>query len=199
MGFLDFFSRKHNDAAAAAPADPPIVESAGGYAALVPLAGIMSGGNAQVAADISPLASSYDAFRAAHPAWCEAMELDDYEEDTDRVRDAFAYWLAGYDTELQFGAYIDWKEAPDEIIAQLQGVTEALGIELGLSELEFSDDEFTDAALARIAAHVAARDYTLAVLDTDSDSYHLFLVPSSQYARLNELAESVKFSVYIPA
>ncbi len=198
MGIFDFFSRKPRAASpATAPEPAPPVD----YAALVPMAAIISNDDAQVAADIALLATGYETFRAAYPGWCETMSFGEVapEHEDATVRDVFVYWLAGYETPFHYGAYIDWKAAPEDIVWQLERAAASLHAPLDFADIPFAADEDTEAALERIAQHVRARGYALTVIDTESDSYHLYLVPETEYDRLVTLGASVGFRIFSPA
>lgn len=203
MGLFDFFSRDRRPRRAE---DPPAgsgerVPAAVDYSPLVPMAALISNDDAQVAADMTLLAAGYDSFRAAHPDWCAKMRFGDVEPAhyDATIREVFVYWLVGYDTPFTYGAYIDWKEETGDIVWQLERVTTSLGISLGLAEIAFSGEEDTEAALRQIAHHVNERGYALTVIDTESDSYHLYLVPQAEYERMVTLGAAVGFRVYTPA
>ncbi|MFK4790981.1 hypothetical protein [Microbacterium sp. ZW T5_56] len=199
MGLFDFFSRDRK--VTPAQSAPTVETQQVDFAPLVPMAAIISNNDAQVAADIATLAQGYEAFRTAHPDWCAKMRFGDPEPEQlhATIRDAFVYWLAGYDTPFVYGAYIDWKEATDDIVGQLKRVADSLGLSLDLAEIPFPGDEHTEAALQQIAGYVRERGYALTVIDTESDSYHLYLVPQAEYDRMVALGASVGFRVYSPA
>ncbi|KIP51673.1 hypothetical protein SD72_13970 [Leucobacter komagatae] len=111
----------------------------------------------------------------------------------------FTFWLAGYETPFSYGAYVDWKEAAEEVVARLQGVLGKLGLPIDLGEVLFQGDEDTFDALVLIARFLDERDHALVVIDTESDSYHLYIVPEAAVDRLVGLGASVGFSITIPA
>jgi len=202
MGIFDFFSRKRAaGSAGAVPQPPQDVAAPIDYAPLVPMAALISNDDPQVAADMALLAAGYETFRAAYPGWCETMSFGDVapEHYDATVRDVFVYWLAGYDTPFQYGAYIDWKAAPEDIVWQLERAAASLHAPLDVAAIPFSGDEDTATSLERIAQHVRARGYALTVIDTESDSYHLYLVPETEYGRIVALGASVGFTVVRPA
>lgn len=203
MGLFDFFSRdrrgRQTEQPSAAPGER--VPAAVDYSPLVPMAALISNDDPRVAADMALLAAGYDSFRAAHPEWCATMQFGDIEPAhyDATIRDVFVYWLAGYNTPFTYGAYIDWKEETGDIVWQLERVTSSLGVSLGLAEIAFPGDEDTEAALRQIAQHVSERGYTLTVIDTESDSYHLYVVPQAEYERMVTLGAAVGFRIYTPA
>lgn len=203
MGFFDVFKKRKPEmtqvphatgesrAAAAAPID---------YSPLIEMAAIISNGDSKVATDITLLATDSAAFSAQHREW-----LADFGYETDEalgpeeIRDIFAYWLVGYETPFEYGAYIDWKEAPEEITAQLDAALEKLGYPLTTAEIaieETGTSADTMAALSAISNLCEMSGFALAILDTESDSYHLFIVPAESYGRLVALADSLDYRVY---
>ena len=175
------------------------------YSGLPEMAEILTNGNEQAVRDIALLAQSHgEAFIVTHPEWCEAMEYDadsfnNYPEET--IRDAFAYWLCGYEATdkkeenpaAQFGGYIDWKEETESIIWSLENAAKNLGYGLELDTITFTGHEFTDKALNAISRHLAGRGYVLLSLDTQSDCYHLFVIQNKNLDRLMPLAEHAGF------
>lgn len=205
MGILNFFSRKRTaaevgggpGARAAALVDAPPVD----YSALVPMGAIISNNDPQVAADMELLAAGVERFRAAHPEWVGAMFPAEMPAGSEFAvtREVFTFWLAGYETPFSYGAYVDWKEATEEVVARLQGVLGKLGLPIDLGEVLFQGDEDTFDALVLIARFLDERDHALVVIDTESDSYHLYIVPEAAVDRLVGLGASVGFSITIPA
>lgn len=108
MGIFDFFKPKKNSVE---PANlEPSAAALKDYSALPLMAAIISGHNEQVIADFTELYQDATAFWAKHQEWCEEMcDMIDPGDHHARIRQIFAYWLTGYDTEYEYGAYIDWK------------------------------------------------------------------------------------------
>lgn len=216
MGILSFFSRKRGAAegpsggperdadqvADAAPVDAPSADAAPvSYAALVPMAELISNGDPRVTADIELLAEGYERFRAAHPEWCDRMFPEGVESDSEFpvIREVFTFWLAGYDTPFGYGSYVDWKEETEDVVASLQAVLDRLGVPVALDEVSFPGDEDTEEALVIIAGALRERGHALVAIDTESDSYHLYVVPQAELERLVALGDSVGFAVSVPA
>ncbi|WP_052492716.1 DUF6630 family protein [Leucobacter komagatae] len=206
MGILNFFSRKRDAGPAGGDgstpptgpqADAPPVD----YSALVPMGAIISNNDPQVAADMELLAAGVERFRAAHAEWVGAMFPAEMPAGSEFAvtREVFTFWLAGYETPFSYGAYVDWKEAAEEVVARLQGVLGKLGLPIDLGEVLFQGDEDTFDALVLIARFLDERDHALVVIDTESDSYHLYIVPEAAVDRLVGLGASVGFSITIPA
>lgn len=200
MGIRDFFARRRggqgdlSERPEAIPA--PVVD----YSALAPMAEILSQGDPRVLDDMTLLASGYEAFAAVHREWCDTMFPDGIPAGSQFsiLREVFTFWLAGYETPYEYGAYIDWKEAPDEVAASLQGVVDKLGFPIQLGEVVFPESEDTFDALVAIAQHFSEREYALVVIDTESDSYHLYVVPQAELEPLIALGASVGFAVSVP-
>ena len=197
MGLFDFFKSKKESVKQANPESSAVAPK--DYSALPHLAAIISGGNEQVIADFTELYQDEAAFLAKHREWCD--EICDMIDPDDRHRyilQVFAYWLTGYDTEFEYGAYIDWKEETGEITSQLQRAVNKLGYGVNVEESDFNGEEDTFEALKIIGAHLHKHGYALAVLDTNSDCYHLYVVPQHEYDKLTKLGESVGFIFSTP-
>jgi peptidoglycan/xylan/chitin deacetylase (PgdA/CDA1 family) len=167
------------------------------YRALVEMAAIISNRDKDVETCFSELVQNEAAFCEKHAAWCEEMlEFVNPQDRRARLLQIFTYWLTGYDTDAKYGAYIDWKEEPEEIIYSLRRTVERLGYPLDMEDISFGEDEDTFEALKIIDQYLRARGYVLAILDTDSDCYHLYTIPQEGYAKLKELGHSVGFSFY---
>ncbi|MBC9954096.1 hypothetical protein ICM05_05475 [Leucobacter sp. cx-42] len=202
MGFFDLFKKQkpgiaqEPQAAGASPSAAAPID----YSPLIEMAAIISNGDAKVATDITLLATDPAAFSAQHREWLADFGYEaDEELGSEEIRDIFAYWLVGYETPFEYGAYIDWKEAPEEITAQLDAALEKLGYplttaEIAIEETGTADDTMT--ALSAISNLCEMSGFALAILDTESDSYHLFIVPAESYDRLVALAESLDYRVY---
>lgn len=171
------------------------------YACLLEMAGILSNNNARAVGEITQLVRDYDGFLIAHREWCEEMLDVALDDQRDLVEYIFAYWLTGYpaleDTGKNpsgsFGAYIDWKEEAKEIVSLLEEADGHLGFSLNLGGIAFSGEESTDEALHTIGEVLAGKGYKLIALDTNSDCYHLFMVPDGKFERLTQLAATVGF------
>lgn len=204
MGILNFFSRKRATAATSGGHETKgalLVEAAPvDYSALVPMAGIISNNDPQVDADMRLLADGFECFRAAHPGWVGDMFPAEIQAGSEfaAIREVFTFWLAGYETPFEYGAYIDWKEATGEVIASVQGVLGKLGLPIDLGEVSFLGNETTFDALVLIAQFLGERDHALVVIDTESDSYHLYVVPEAAVDRLVALGASVGFAIAVP-
>jgi hypothetical protein len=197
MSILDRFFPKKEPPKVQEQPTPPYE-----YSGLPEMARLLTNGNEQAVSEMTLLVQDDgSAFIAAHREWCEGMEYDAAAwRQHELLRDIFAYWLCGYKaTEAteqnpkSFGDYIDWKEDTEDIIWGLEQAEQNLGYSLELGKIVFTGEEFTDEALLIIGNHLQARGYTLVSLDSDSDCYHLFLVPSADYEALMSLAVKAGF------
>lgn len=199
MGWLDrFFKRTQEPVRDAAPEQ---VAERIDFTPLVEMAAIITRDDPRVAEDIALLVADPGEFRSRHETWFDEMSYPwpDSPGSEDMLF-VFAYWLVGYETPHAYGVYIDWKEAPGDIVWQLRPVLTSLGVAIDVSGERFDESEGdTWSALVRIAQRLEAAGCTLAIIDTMSDCYHLYVVPSASYPRLVALAESVRFRVYVPS
>jgi hypothetical protein len=176
MSILNFFSKNKKKS-------KPIKNA-------IELAKIISNNNETAVSDIALLVENYAAFYQKYQNWCDEMDFDGDPLLT------FAYWLAGYDTNCKYGAYIDWKEATEDIIWNLAPAIVNLGYPLKLNEIEFSGEEFTDEALRIINEHFAKQGFTLVALDTQSDCYHLFVINANDFAKVIALGKEIGFEFF---
>jgi hypothetical protein len=174
------------------------------------MAGILTNQNESAISDISLLATQPGKFMLAHKEWFIGMDWYDLDWFNkyihESMRDTFAYWLAGYEAvedaaqnpKLQFGAFIDWKEAPKDIIWLLSRAARNLSYAAELEQMAFDGDESTDKALSKISDYLTGKGYVLLSLDTDSDCYHLFIVQAKDHDRLVQLAAEANFKFIRP-
>lgn len=73
-----------------------------------------------------------------------------------------------------------------------------MGYGVNVEESDINGEEETYEALAVIDAHIRKHGYALALLDTNSDCYHLYVVPQNEYEKLKKLGESAGFNFYTP-
>ena len=166
---------------------------------LIELAGILTHGDERAVAEITRLVQDFEGFAAEHREWCEAVQSEGGRHT--RTLLFFAYWLAGVDVlddpdknpPAVFGAYIDWKEAADEILLWLEEAAGNLQYALDF-DIPFSGEESTDAALKKIRDHLLSQGFTLFTLDTGGDCHHLFIVPLKERERLLRLAQVAGFA-----
>ncbi|MDR1440153.1 MAG: hypothetical protein LBJ10_09155 [Clostridiales bacterium] len=142
-----------------------------------------------------------------HQEWCDEMDYGGFgAKDEERQEESLlvlAYWLAGYaatddprKAPRQFGAYIDWKEETGDIVWKLGNADKNLCYGLCLDEIAFDEAEFTDKALKKIDGFLSGRGLALCALDTQSDSYHLFVLRDEEFGSLKRLAGRVGFRFY---
>lgn len=188
MGIFDFLKPNKEDKSV------PSVEPVKDYHVLVEMAGIISGNNEAVKADFFMLVQDVTTFCAKHAEWCEEILdcVDPYDRHT-QLLVIFAYWLTGYDTDFKYGAYIDWKEETEEITSSLQEAIDNLGYPLKVEEIDVEDDDDTYEVLKKIHRYLNKKGYALAILDTDSDCYHLFVTTHESCTRLQKLGHTVDF------
>lgn len=173
--------------------------TAADFSPLIEAAGIISGNDPRVIEDITLLVENEEGFAAAYPSWYEEMDIGFGDLDPrERYMNLFAYWMVGYDTDFTYGAYIDWKEAPEDILWQLRRAVKKLGYPLDVDAVVFSGEESTQEGLAMIDAYLDERGYALVHLDTESDCYHLFIVPRSDVPRLFALGRAVNVDFMMP-
>ncbi|MDR2528085.1 MAG: hypothetical protein LBD04_03570 [Synergistaceae bacterium] len=170
---------------------------------LIEMAGILTNGDQKAMGEIAQLVRGV--FAAEHREWCEEMDVMDGNDPHEQTRDIFAYWLTGYlalddedknkdkNPSAEFGAYIDWKEMTEEVVAQLTAADKQLGYSLDFEKIAFSGEEFTDQALNVIGNYLLSKGFALLSLNTNSDCYHLFVIQDKDRDRLTRLAQDVDF------
>ncbi|EUJ40191.1 hypothetical protein PWEIH_04628 [Listeria weihenstephanensis FSL R9-0317] len=186
MGIFDFFQKKTVGASDADAVD---------YSKLIEIARILSNDNKGLVDDATLMANDYEKFQQTYEKWCLEMWEDSLDNHNARLLTA-AYWFVGYETSHQFGAYIDWKEETEDILWQLKSAIDSLGYSLNLDKIVFTGEEATDEALDKINAYFLMEGYTLVTLDTDSDCYHLFIIPNEKLDRLICLGQSIGFTFF---
>jgi hypothetical protein len=161
----------------------------------------------QAVSDMRLLSGDVGAFVRLRQEWCDEMDFADFGvKETERQEETlllFAYWLAGYAATddptkdpKQFGAYIDWKEETDDIVGLLGDADKNLGYGLCLDEIKFDYTEFTDKALKMTDDFLSEKGLALCALDTQSDSYHLFVLRDKEFTDLQRLSERIGFRFY---
>ncbi|MFT0848296.1 hypothetical protein VR010_11150 [Actinomycetaceae bacterium L2_0104] len=169
------------------------------FSPLIEAAAIISGNDPRVIEDITLLVNNEEGFAATYPRWYEEMDIGFGDlAPRERYLNLFAYWMVGYDTDVTYGAYIDWKEAPEDFLWQLRRAVKKLGYPLDVDAVVFSGEESTQESLAMIDAYLDERGYALVHLDTESDCYHLFIVPRSDVPRLFGLGRAVNVDFMMP-
>ena len=108
------------------------------------------------------------------------------------------FWLVGYNTSYEgyYGCYIDWKEETSDILECISNMIKKLAFPLSVNDIEFTGEEFTNEALNLIDIHFKKIGYTLVTLDTDSDSYHLFISTLDDFKKLVVLGKDIDFKFY---
>ena len=181
MGAVKVFSRHAPQQPAATI--PPVPFD---YSRLPTLAALITSNDETAVADIQLLVHDSAAFAAKYADWL--AELDFKPDWCDLIT---AYFLTGYDTPYKYGTYIDWKEEPAEIIHGLQAAATHLGYVLPFDEFEFDNGIFTDVALRALRVFLLTKGYSLVTWDTESDCYHLFIVPFEKHDELVKLGQSM--------
>lgn len=200
---LKWFGKKKkakNDTGQVNPAQENAAAKTYDYSGMASLVRILTNGDEQVVQDMVLLAQDHKAFMVQYAAWCDEM-LEGVTDPHTIILVAMAYWLTGYAVEdftppCCYGGYIDWKEATDDILWNLEKPIQNLGYPLSLSDILFAGDEFTDEALQTIGSYCKANGYTLVTLDTDSDCYHLFIVKAADFDRLVALGKPASMRFY---
>jgi hypothetical protein len=125
----------------------------------------------------------------------DKRELNNREE---CMHNLFGYWLVGYcavedakhNPSISFGVDIDWKEAVEQVLWQLDEVVGNLGYPIDTKMINLDGKEFTYEALCIIGAYLHDNNYALLHLVTNSDSYQLFVIREENCMRFMELAEA---------
>lgn len=171
------------------------------YGSLAEITRILTNGDAQAIEDMTLLAKDSIAFMQKYKVWCDDM-LTDITDLHSVTLVATAYWLTGYAVAgvappCHYGAYVDWKEAADDILWNLQEPIQNLGYSIPLSEISFSNQECTDEVLQIMNDYCVTQGYALVALDTDSDCYHLFIVKTKDFDKLVALCNKIEFKFSI--
>ena len=156
---------------------------------------ILTNYNQVVIEEMKELAEDGKSFYLKYQNWCEGI-VEDIEKVEQYEKVLYAYWTVGYEKELKYGAYIDWKESGGEIINQLCMVTENLGYKVQLEEYEYSEEEETEEIIKGIDGCLEKKGYRLVILDTDSDSYHLYMIKANDYDELIENGKEITYRFY---
>jgi hypothetical protein len=207
MGFWGrLFGKKQKDKPSDSAAN--IGQVVFNYSVLPEITSILTNQNESAIADISLLAREPEKFALEREEWFVGMDWDDSDWFKKKTHVAtlnvFAYWLVGYEAvedksknpPFQFGAYIDWKEAADEIIWNLSKAAKNLNDAVELEQIAFNGDESTPENLSKISEYLALNSYVLMSLDTDGDCYHLFIIEAKDYDRLTRLAAEANFKFF---
>ena len=189
MGLFDRFKKKKGKAAgeAAVQMEEAVAEEIN-YQGLIEVAGILTDNDSESLSIIRLLVEDPKRFDRLWEDW-----LDEIDFSAETLPDLIAaYWLTGYDTMQNFGAYIDWKEETSEILWGLEPGIQTKGYLLDFDDLSFTGEEYTDEALYMIAHYVKSKGYTLVYWDTSSDCYHLFVIPANKFEPLVALGKTMK-------
>ncbi|WP_063797760.1 DUF6630 family protein [Saccharothrix sp. NRRL B-16348] len=150
--------------------------------ALLALATLLAPDVPDVAARVTSAHDDPDGYLRAH-----ADRLDD--RSIDEAIPELA-WIALVDalTDHDLLAEVDWKEAADEIAAQLRQLRSSPTDPAAWTWLVDVDDLPTYDFLERAGVELRACGTTLAVLDIESDCYPLVLLPNADAPALRDLA-----------
>ncbi|WP_243430756.1 hypothetical protein DOK78_000855 [Enterococcus sp. DIV2402] len=159
---------------------------------LIEITKILTENDVDAVDSISLLVEQPEKFTSQYAEWIENMEYSP-EDEADVIT---AYWLTGYDTPHDFGAYIDWKEWPEEIIAQLEPSILKKGYAINLKDVPIIADEATDVFLERLKNFLEQHNYTLAFWDVGGDCYHLYIIPKAAFPRLEILGKEIYVSFF---
>ncbi|MFE2754090.1 DUF6630 family protein [Actinosynnema sp. NPDC059335] len=107
-------------------------------------------------------------------------------------------WIALVDALADHGllAEVDWKEAADEIVAQLRDLRSSPAGAWAWADRVAGDLPAYD-FLGRAGAELRAAGTTLAVLDIESDCYPLVLLPNADAEELRSLAGATGFTAAV--
>jgi hypothetical protein len=148
--------------------------------------------DAEAVQSISLLVEQPRTFEKQYIDWVANMEYSPVDE-ADVMT---AYWLTGYDTPYDFGAYIEWKEWPEEIVAQLEPSILKKGYALNLNDVPKIEKEPTYVFLERLKNYLEQYNYTLAFWDVGGDCYHLYIIPKDLFPRLEALGKAIYISYF---
>lgn len=162
---------------------------------LIDITKILTDNNIEVIEDIKLMVDDYDDFSNKYKTWIENMDFSFEDTDEEKLL-IFPYFIIGYDTKYKYGSYIDWKEEPEEIVEQLKITVDKLNYDIDLRKVEIIFEEDTDEFLERLNNYLKTINYTLVTLDTDSDSYHLFIAKEKDFDKLVELGKSIDIKFY---
>ncbi|MBO1305987.1 hypothetical protein JZO70_07435 [Enterococcus sp. 669A] len=162
------------------------------YHPLIEVAKIITQNHGEAVEVIRLLVENPQKFEELHYDWVQAMGLSPAHHPDILA----AYWLTGYDSPHDFGAYIDWKEATEDILWNLEPSIKKKNYPLDLSDITFTGEEFTDEALENIKQFLEDKGFTLICWDTDSDSYHLFMVELTEVNQLVALGQKMEVRFY---
>lgn len=94
---------------------------------------------------------------------------------------------------------IDWREAPEEIIEQLDPLLDEYGSRPNRWEWADQEEDWdTEAFLLEIGRTIAADGLALACIDIESDSYPLLIVKSDTFDRARKLADESGYGKILP-
>ncbi|WP_157455698.1 hypothetical protein [Carnobacterium maltaromaticum] len=175
MRFFNWLKRNNH-------AEEKIIEEtpAIGYQPLIEIAKILTDDDYKAVESIKMLVNSPEDFKVNYHDWLEEMDFS-IESMSDIIA---AYWLTGYDTPHDFGGYIDWKSEKEEILFSLEESIKNKNYVLNLKDIVFSDDDFNDVALFKTSNYLKENGYILVNWNTDSDSYHIFVINKKDYDNL---------------
>ena len=167
---------------------------------MVELAKILTNDDEKIVKGVVALAKGYDYFLKEYKNWCgEELSLIDpnlwrlNNNDPVLLSALFSLWLTN-DTRNDskpFGAYFDGATEVMDIISLLEQAIENLGYSIDLKNIEIDDDCDAVAVLEIINQHIKNQGYELINLDTDSDSYTIFIVPIAKHAFAREYSYEV--------
>lgn len=86
-----------------------------------------------------------------------------------------------------YAACVDWKLDADSILYHLSLVAQKIDVSVSLGAIELDDTIATDEALVLISESLWEQGYGLGNIDTDSDSYTLFIQESNMTKELERL------------
>ncbi|MCE6998623.1 hypothetical protein LZG04_28060 [Saccharothrix sp. S26] len=159
--------------------------------ALVGLAALLAPGVPQVADRVASAHDDPSGYVEAHADRLDERGIDEPIPDL--------AWIALVDALTDHGllAEVDWKEAGDEIVAQLRELRSSPADAGAWSwSADVADLPAYD-FLERAGAQLRATGTTLAVLDIESDCYPLVLLPNGHADDLRALAAATPFTASV--
>lgn len=150
------------------------------YRPLIKIAKILTNDDYKAIESIKTLVNSPEVFVEKYPDWLEEMGFP-IESMSDVIT---AYWLTGYDTPYNFGGYIDWKSETEDILFSLEDSIKKKNYDINWEDIDFLDDDFTDVALFKMSNYLKGKGLVLVNWNTESDSYHIFIIEKKDYDNL---------------
>lgn len=160
--------------------------------ALIAIATLLASDDPDVADRVANAHDDSDAYVRAHAEQLYWRGIDEPIADL--------AWIALVDALTDHGllAEVDWKESPEEIVAQLKAVRSSPARPEAWAWVNHTGTDRPTYDFLELAGNkLRAADTVLAMLDIDSDCYPLVLLPADRATELVELATAAGFTAYV--